>query len=80
MATKALSVESRLRLLTLKTGECHIWIGPPTMKLRVRGRMRDVRELAAELAGKPRHPGKVFIGRACSTSKCIHPEHVPVRR
>lgn len=77
---KRLSLASRLRLLTLKTGECHQWIGQPSMRIRIGRKLRDVREVAAELAGIKRKPGKPFLAYACKTSRCINPLHAPVKR
>lgn len=68
---KPLSTELRLKFMTLRLPSgCHRWLGR-TLKIRVNGRLRDVRQVAAEL-----HKGKDTL-KICRTPNCIHPMHRP---
>lgn len=70
---KRLSLESRMRLLTMRLPNgCHQWLGLPSMKIRVNGRLRDVRKVAAALS--PEWP-TWRANEPCPNKRCINPEH-----
>lgn len=72
--TRRLSLESRLRLLTMvMPNGCHRWIGRKDGKIRVGKRDFFADELALSLAlksGKPRS-----APMACGNERCINPKH-----